>query len=59
MSPGLHWENDYRKDSRTQDVFRKRKVMVLDKDMDKKRRDNIILWNTFFRRNPHRFIETV
>jgi hypothetical protein len=39
------------------DVFREKKDMVLSKDIDEGRKQKIILWNTFFRRNPHRFIE--
>lgn len=50
------FENDYRKDSKTQDVFRKRKTMVTEKEISEHRTQQIILWNTFWRRNIHRFI---
>jgi len=53
------FQDSYRKDSKTQDIFRKRKNMVLSKDIEAERRENYILWNTFFRRNIHRFIEQV
>jgi hypothetical protein len=49
------FQTDYRKDSKTQNVFRKRKDMILEKDISRKKRDKIILWNTFFRKNPGRF----
>ena len=55
--PNRPFQDDYRKDSKTQDVFRKRKDMRLSKDIQSERRENLILWNTFFRRNPHRFVE--
>ena len=55
--PNRPFEDDYRKDSKTQNVFRKRKDMRLSKDIESERRENLILWNTFFRRNPHRFVE--
>jgi hypothetical protein len=55
--PNRPFEDDYRKDSKTQNVFRKRKDMVLAKDIQDEKRNKVILWNTFFRRNPHRFIE--
>jgi hypothetical protein len=55
--PNRPFQDDYRKDSKTQNVFRKRKNMLLSKDIESERRENIILWNTFFRRNPHRFVE--
>ena len=31
--------------------------MVLSKDLEAQKREKMILWNTFFRRNPHRFVE--
>ena len=55
--PNRPFEDDYHKDSKTQNVFRKRKDMRLSKDIESERRENLILWNTFFRRNPHRFVE--
>lgn len=55
--PNRPFQDDYRKDSKTKNVFRKRKEMVLSKDIEKQKRENLILWNTFFRRNVHRFVE--
>jgi hypothetical protein len=50
------YQNDYRKDSKTQDIFRKRKDMVLEKDISEKKKEQLILWTTFWRRNIARFI---
>lgn len=55
--PNRPYQDDFRKDSKMMNPFRKRKDMVLSKDIESQRRDNIIMWNTFFRRNPHRFVE--
>ena len=51
------FQDNFRKDSKTKNVFRKRKDMVLSSDIDKEKREKIILWNTFFRRNIGRFCE--
>jgi len=32
--------------------------MILERDIEEDKRNKLISWNTFFRRNPHRFIET-
>lgn len=56
MTSYKNFENSFKKDSRTGDVFRKRKNMVLSKDISEDRRERQILWITFFRRNIHRFI---
>lgn len=50
------YQDDYRKDSKTKDIFRKRKDMVLEKDISEKAKDNMKLWITFWRRNIVRFI---
>jgi hypothetical protein len=52
------YQNNFKKDSKSQNLFKKRKDMVLAKEVDRNKKDKIILWNTFFRRNPHRFCET-
>lgn len=50
------YQNEFRKDSKTDDAFRQRKVMILEKDISVKKREQYILWNTFFRRNIFIFI---
>lgn len=50
------YQNQYRKDSKTQDVFRKRREMVLEKDISDHNREQLKLWVSFWRRNIHRFI---
>ena len=51
------FQNKYRKDAKSNNPFVKRKDMVLSKDLEAQKREKMILWNTFFRRNPHRFVE--
>lgn len=53
-----NYANDYVIDSKTQDEFRKRKDMVKRNTIADDRREQYKKWITFFRRNPHRFIET-
>jgi hypothetical protein len=55
--PNRPYQDDFRKDSKTKNVFRKRKDMLLSSDIQAEKRENIILWNTFFRRNIGRFVE--
>lgn len=50
------YQNDYRKDSKTKDVFRKRKDMVLEKDISEANKEKLKLWVSFWRLNIHRFI---
>ena len=54
--PNRPFQDNYRKDSKTQNIFRKRKDMILGKDISKHRKQQIIIWSTFWRRNIHRFI---
>lgn len=56
MASRKNYENNYKKDNRTGDVFRKRKDMVLSKDVAQERRNNQILWVSLWRRNMHKFI---
>jgi hypothetical protein len=46
------------RDSKLANQFKKPKNMILEKDVAKEKREKFILWNTFFRRNQHRFVET-
>lgn len=39
--------------------FSNKKTINLSEDLESEKREKFILWNTFFRRNIHRFIETV
>jgi hypothetical protein len=50
------FQDDYRKDSKSGDIKRKRKNMVTEKEVSENRTKQIIIWNTFWRRNIHRFI---
>jgi len=42
----------------TQNVFKQRRDMTIREEITFERRERIKRWVTFFRRNPHRFIET-
>jgi hypothetical protein len=53
------FQDDYRKDCKTDDIFRQRKQMVTAKEISEEKREKIILWNTFYRRNIFIFIEDV
>jgi hypothetical protein len=57
-SPRPWNNNDYIKNAKSDNAFKKGKTMVLAKDISQAKREKIILWNTFFRRNMHRFCET-
>jgi len=50
------YQDDYRKDSKSKDIYKKRKTMVLEKDISEQNIEQIKLWTTFWRRNIHRFI---
>jgi hypothetical protein len=58
-SPRPYQNNDYIKEAKSKDPFKRNKSMTLAKDMSQSKRDRIILWNTFFRRNIARFCDTV
>src|SRR5712675_1219028 len=51
-----NYEDSFRKDSSTQDVFRKRKDMVKRESINADKKEQYKKWITFFRRNPHRLI---
>ena len=53
-----NFQTQYKKNSKkNSDIFSKPKVMVFEKDISKKRQDNLIDWITYYRRNIHRFVE--
>ena len=52
------YKNAQRKDMTSQDPFRKPQSMVLHQTIEGERKERMKAWITFFRRNPHRFIES-
>jgi len=52
------FQNDLRKYAKTGNVFKTPKDMIRHHEMDEQRKQRYMLWITFFRRNPHRFIES-
>lgn len=57
--PRPYQANEYIRTAKSDNPFERKKKMVLEKDISQAKRERYILWNTFFRRNIHRFIETV
>jgi hypothetical protein len=58
MSSHSNYKNDYSKNSeKGKSSFSKPKSMVREKDITEQKRERIILWNSFFRKNLHRFVE--
>jgi hypothetical protein len=53
------FQDDYRKDCKTDDIIRQRKQMVTSREISIEKREKIILWNTFYRRNIFVFIQDV
>ena len=51
------YENDFRKDAKTQDIFRQKKDMIKRDSFSEERKKRYKTWIGFFRANPHRFIE--
>jgi hypothetical protein len=49
-------KDQYERDSASDDNFKQRKVMVTEQEISEERRNQIVLWNTFFRRNIFIFI---
>ena len=53
-----NYQNQRSRNSRkNSDIFSRPKDTIRERDFDKERRDNLINWVTFYRRNIHRFIE--
>jgi len=50
------YQDTFRKDAKTKDIFRKPKHMVRHKLIEGERKERLKRWITFFRRNPHRLI---
>lgn len=57
MPSHANYKNSYSKKVSSKDQFSKPKSMITEKEISEERRNKIILWNTFFRRNIHRFCE--
>jgi len=51
------FQQDYIKNANTQDIFKKTKNSVRQKNISGEREERYIEWITFYRRNPHRFIK--
>lgn len=56
MPPYKNYQREENK-SKKGNIFKEKKIKT-HKDLSDDRKEKIILWNTFFRRNPVRFIET-
>ena len=50
------FQQKFSKGAKTDNVFIKPKSMVISEDLDRQKKDKMIRWITFFRRNPHLFI---
>ena len=57
MPTHANYKNDYRKNTDTKNVFKNPKQMVMETEISEIRRNNLIDWITFYRRNIHRFVE--
>lgn len=57
MPSHVNYKNSYSKKASSKDPFSKPKSMITEKEISEERRNKIILWNSFFRRNIHRFCE--
>jgi hypothetical protein len=51
-----HYQNDFRKDVKSNNPFRKKKDMVRHDVLSEERKKKYIAWISFFRDNPHRLI---
>jgi hypothetical protein len=52
-----HYQNSERKNAKTQDVFKQKKNMVLEKEISEERKKKLKNWITFYRRNLWFFCE--
>jgi hypothetical protein len=51
------YQDEYRKNAKTDDILRKPKNMVRETTIEGERKERYKLWIHFWRQNPHRFIE--
>lgn len=51
------YQNNFRKNSQNVDLSKRPKSMLKERDISEKRKENLKLWTTFYRRNLHRFAE--
>lgn len=52
-----NYETDFKKYSKSDNIFKKPKSMIKEKDATKAKKEHLKLWITFYRRNLHRFAE--
>lgn len=52
------FKDNFSKNVQSSSIFSKPKSMILQKDIEKNKKERYKLWITFFRRNPVRFIQT-
>ena len=57
MPTHSNYKNDYRKSTATKNVFKNPKQMITETEVSQQRKDQLIDWITFYRRNMHRFVE--
>lgn len=50
------YQDSFRKDSKMQDIYKRRKSGTPERGISAKKREQFILWNTFYRRNIFQFI---
>lgn len=53
----VKYENNFKKYAGHSNQFKAPKSMIKEKDMTEQKRENLIDWNTYYRRNIHRFIQ--
>jgi len=51
------FKDDFSKRVQSQDIFKKPQSMVKHQDIEEAKKEKYKLWITFYRRNPHRFVE--
>lgn len=52
-----NFKDEYRRRTETDNIFKNPKIMIKEVEIRGKRRERLIDWITFYRRNIHRFIE--
>ena len=57
MPTRTNFKNNFRKSTESKDVANNPKIMITEKTISEERRNLLIDWITFYRRNVHRFIQ--
>jgi len=52
-----NYQNKYKKNQKSKNQFKQPKKMTLRHEVEGKKKDNLITWITFYRKNVHRFVE--